>query len=105
MIAPVGYLDSPEECLQQEMEIDFQELDGHVWIVGSAGSGKSLTLETILTSLAVTHSPDEVNFYILEYGAGQLLKFNKLPHTGVVIRSTDSENIVNPIVKTTNRQS
>jgi len=98
LIAPVGFLDSPEECLQEEMEINFEELDGHLWIVGSPGSGKAMTLETILLSLALTNTPEEASFYILEYGAGQLLKFNKLPHTGAVIRSTDPEEILDKLL-------
>jgi DNA segregation ATPase FtsK/SpoIIIE, S-DNA-T family len=95
---PVGFLDSPEECLQEEMEIDFKDQDGHLWIVGSPGSGKAMTVETILLSLALTHTPEEANFYILEYGAGQLLKFNKFPHTGAVIRSTDSEELLDKLL-------
>jgi S-DNA-T family DNA segregation ATPase FtsK/SpoIIIE len=91
MFAPVGFLDSPKECLQEEMEIDFEGQDGHLWIVGAPGSGKAMTVETILFSLALTHTPEEVWFYILEYGAGQLLKFESLPHTGAVLRSTDPE--------------
>ena len=98
LIAPVGFLDSPEECLQEEMEINFKELDGHLWIVGSPGSGKAMTLETILLSLALTHTPEEASFYILEYGAGQLLKFKKMPHTGAVIRSTDPEEILDKLL-------
>jgi len=90
MLAPVGYLDSPQECIQEEMLLDFEDQDGHLWIAGAPGSGKAMTLETILLSLALTHTPEQVQFYILEYGAGHLLKFDALPHTGAVLRPTDS---------------
>ena len=38
-----------------------------VVVLGSPGSGKAMTIETILLSLALTHTPEEANFYILEY--------------------------------------
>jgi S-DNA-T family DNA segregation ATPase FtsK/SpoIIIE len=98
LIAPIGFIDSPKECLQQEMEIDFDDQDGHLWIIGSPGSGKAMTLETILLSLALTHTPEQVWFYILEYGAGQLLKYDALPHTGAVLRSTDPEERLDKLI-------
>lgn len=90
-LTPVGFLDFPRECLQDVMTIDFNDQDGHLWIVGAPGSGKSMTLETILLSLALTNTPEQVQFYILEFGAGRLLKFETLPHTGAVIRLTDPD--------------
>jgi len=98
LIAPVGFLDSREECLQEAMEINFEELDGHLWIVGSPGSGKAMTMETILLSLALTRTPEEASFYILEYGAGHLLKFSHLPHTGAVIRLTDPKELLDKLL-------
>ena len=91
LLTPVGFLDFPQECLQDVMVIDFNDQDGHLWIVGAPGSGKSMTLETILLSLALTNTPEQVQFYILEYGAGRLLKYETLPHTGAVIRLTDPD--------------
>jgi S-DNA-T family DNA segregation ATPase FtsK/SpoIIIE len=89
LLIPVGFQDSPQECIQKEMEVDFDDQDGHLWIVGAAGSGKAMTLETILLSLALTHTPAQAWFYILEFGAGRLFHFECLPHCGAVIRSTD----------------
>ena len=100
LIAPVGFLDSPKECLQEELEIDFEERDGHLWIVGGAGSGKAMTVETILFSLALTHTPEEIHYYILDFGAGgRLQKFDNIPHTGAIFHSTDSDEYLNRILK------
>lgn len=92
LLTPVGFLDFPQECLQEVMSIDFEDQDGHLWIVGVLGSGKSMTLETILLSLALSNTPEQVQFYIIEYGAGRLLKYETLPHTGAVIRLTDPDS-------------
>lgn len=99
LIAPIGYFDSPRECLQAELEIDFEERDGHLWIVGAPGSGKAMTVESILLSLALTHTPEEVHFYALDYGAGgRLQKFESLPHTGTILPSTHSEEQLNRLL-------
>jgi S-DNA-T family DNA segregation ATPase FtsK/SpoIIIE len=93
LATPVGYLDFPKDCKQRPLVIDFTDQDGHLWIVGSPGSGKAMSLTTILLSLAVTHTPEEVNFYVLEYGAGSLKLFENLPHTGAVIRLDEKERL------------
>lgn len=93
LTVPIGYVDIPSECLQQVLEIDFLRQDGHLWIVGAPGSGKTMALTTLLLSLALTHTPDEVNFYILEFGSGTLRVMDNLPHTGSVIRVQEKEKV------------
>ncbi len=86
LIAPIGEVDMPRECRQEQLILDFGDQDGHLWIVGSAGSGKELVLSSLLLTLAHTHTPEELQFYMLELGAGDLKQFESLPHTGAVIR-------------------
>ena len=93
LIAPIGYLDIPEECVQDVLEVDFKDKDGHLWIIGSPGSGKGMVLTTTLLALAQTHTPEEVHFYLLDFGAGALRAFDTLPHTGAVIRPSEKERI------------
>jgi len=93
LTVPIGYVDIPNECLQEVLEIDFLRQDGHLWIVGAPGSGKAMALNTLLLSLALTHTPEEVQFYILEFGAGTLRLMDGLPHTGSVIRLQEKEKI------------
>lgn len=93
LTAPLGYEDIPNECLQQVLEIDFLRQDGHLWIVGAPGSGKAMALTTLLTSLALTHTPEEVQFYILEFGSGTLRVMDGFPHTGSVIRLQEKEKV------------
>lgn len=92
-IAPVGYVDYPAECRQEILEIDFKQQDGHLWIAGAPGSGKAMTLSSLILSLALTHTPDEAQFYILEFGSGSLRQLEGLPHVGSVIRLQEKEKI------------
>jgi len=91
--APIGYLDIPDECIQIPLMIDFKEADGHLWVVGNPGTGKSMALRTLMLSMAYCHRPDEVQFYVLDFGDGSLRSMENLPHTGSVIRVQHRERI------------
>lgn len=93
LIIPVGYLDKPDECIQEPLNIDFNDKDGHLWIVGAPGSGKSTALTSLLLSLALTHSPEEAQIYVLDFGSGTLKLLEELPHVGSVIRLQEKEKI------------
>jgi S-DNA-T family DNA segregation ATPase FtsK/SpoIIIE len=86
LIAPLGALDLQQECRQEMLLFNLDDQDGHLWVVGSAGSGRESSLSALLMSLALTHTPAEARFYILELGSGELNQFESLPHTGAVIR-------------------
>ena len=92
-VANIGRLEFPQDCFQKPFEIDFKQKDGHLWVIGSPGSGKSQTLGSLILSLASAHRPDELQFYILEFGAGELMQFGALPHTGAVIRIGEAERV------------
>lgn len=82
LVAFLGDVDMPQACLQELLQVDFEERDGHLWIVGT---GKDTALTSLVMSLALTKTPEQLQFYMLELGAGELHQFEKLPHTGAVI--------------------
>lgn len=92
-LIPTGFVDIPSRCQQRTFSLDFNEGGGHLWVVGSPGSGKSLTLLSIAVSLAMTHSPDVAHVYVLEFGMGALSCLAAFPHTGAVIKSHEAERI------------
>ncbi len=64
----------------------------HGLIVGATGSGKSELLRTIVTSLAITHDPDTVNFVLVDFkGGASFADFAKLPHVAGVITNLQSD--------------
>lgn len=53
----------------------------HGLIAGMTGSGKSEILQTIILSLALNYSPEDVGFFLIDYKGGGMSKlFEKLPH-------------------------
>lgn len=52
----------------------------HLLIGGSTNSGKSVGLRSLITSIAYNKSPSEVNFILIDVGAGDLMIFEGMPH-------------------------
>lgn len=66
----------------------------HGLIAGTTGSGKSELLQTYLLSIAVSFSPADINFFMIDYkggGTGNLLKH--LPHCAGVISNLSGKQI------------
>src|SRR5690606_9947008 len=55
--------------------------------------GKSTAVRTLLTALALTHTPEEVGFYCLDFGGGTLPALSGLPHMGGVATRLDTDGI------------
>ena len=90
---PVGVVDRPFEQRRDPLLADLSGAGGHVGIAGGPQSGKSTLLRTLITALAVTHSPREVQFYCLDFGGGSLTALTGLPHVGSVTGRVDVERI------------
>ena len=90
----IGEYDDPNNQSQELLTLPLS-VDGNTIIYGSTGSGKELMLSTIVYSCITEHTPEEVNFYILDFGAETLRSFARAPHVGDVIFSSEEEKINN----------
>ncbi|MCY2964135.1 MAG: FtsK/SpoIIIE domain-containing protein, partial [Planctomycetota bacterium] len=66
----------------------------HVLIAGKTGSGKSTLLNVIITDLALRYSPDEVEFYLIDFKKGVEFKTyatHQLPHARAIAIESDRE--------------
>ncbi len=91
--APIGMLDLPTEQKQEVFMLELLRFGGHMLIAGSAGSGKSFLLRTIITALSLSHSPADLNLYLIDFGGQALRVFEKMPHVGGIFNSADSDRI------------
>ncbi len=79
------------------IELDLKESaqDGmgpHGLLVGATGSGKSELLRTLVLALAVTHSPEILNFVLVDFkGGATFVALDRLPHTSAVITNLEEE--------------
>ncbi|WP_434600279.1 type VII secretion protein EccCa [Streptomyces sp. A5-4] len=93
LTVPVGIVDRPFDQLRDLLTVDLSGAGGHVAIAGGPQSGKSTLLRTLITTLALTHTPREVQFYCLDFGGGTLAALDELPHMSGVAARVDSERV------------
>ena len=77
----------------QNLEIG-QGTRQHALIAGKTGSGKSTLFHVIITNLAMRCSPEEVEFYLVDFKKGVEFKCygsRRLPHARVVAIESDRE--------------
>ncbi|WP_399895617.1 type VII secretion protein EccCa [Streptomyces sp. BBFR51] len=98
---PVGLVDKPFEQRREPLVVDLSGAEGHVGVAGGSQSGKSTLLRTLIASLALTHTPREVQFYCLDFGGGTLSGLSGLPHVGGVASRLDSERISRTVAEVT----
>jgi DNA segregation ATPase FtsK/SpoIIIE, S-DNA-T family len=85
---PLGTVDRPREQRRDTMTISLTGSAGHAAVVGGPRSGKSTLLRSMVTSLALTTTPLESQFYVLDFGGGTFAPMTGLPHVaGVGTRS------------------
>ncbi|MGW0859955.1 type VII secretion protein EccCa [Streptomyces sp. NPDC002690] len=98
---PVGLVDKPFEQRRDPLVVDLSGAEGHVGIAGGSQSGKSTLLRSLIASLALNHTPREVQFYCLDFGGGTLAGLSGLPHMGGVASRLDSERISRTVAEVT----
>ncbi|MGW0876559.1 type VII secretion protein EccCa [Streptomyces sp. NPDC002740] len=90
---PVGIVDRPFDQKRDLLTIDLSGSGGHLAVAGGPQSGKSTLVRNVITALALTHTPLEVQFYCLDFGGGTLAGLRGLPHVGSVAGRLDTERI------------
>jgi DNA segregation ATPase FtsK/SpoIIIE, S-DNA-T family len=91
--AVLGIIDRPFEQRRDPLWADLSGAAGHVAVVGAPRSGKSTVLRTLVSSLALLHTPAEVQFYVLDFGGGTLSALSGLPHVGGVAARAGGDQV------------
>jgi S-DNA-T family DNA segregation ATPase FtsK/SpoIIIE len=65
----------------------------HFLVAGATGSGKSVCINSLITSLLVTRTPDEVQFIMIDPKQVELSQYRGLPHLRLPV-VTDMEKVV-----------
>ncbi|HIV57199.1 MAG TPA: type VII secretion protein EccCa [Candidatus Stackebrandtia faecavium] len=67
----------------------------HGLMIGATGSGKSEALRTLVLALAAVHSPETLNFVLVDFkGGATFTRLDKLPHTSAVITNLSDELVL-----------
>ena len=87
---PLGTVDLPLEQRRETLVLDLSGAGGNFALVGGPQTGKSTALRTIVQSLSLTYTPQEVQFYVMDFGGGTFAGFAGAPHVaGIATRDTE----------------
>ncbi|MGW8529443.1 MULTISPECIES: type VII secretion protein EccCa [Nocardiopsidaceae] len=82
------------------LELDLKEsalggMGPHGMLIGATGSGKSELLRTLVLGLALTHSPETLNFVLVDFkGGATFIGLDQLQHTSALITNLADEAIL-----------
>ncbi|MEU3269278.1 type VII secretion protein EccCa [Saccharomonospora sp. NPDC006951] len=99
MVVPVGVVDKPFEQSRDLHVVDLSGAGGHVGVAGGPQSGKSNLLRTLISAIALTHTPAEAQFYCLDFGGGTLSALDGLPHIGGIAGRLQAERVARTIAE------
>ncbi|OBA57213.1 type VII secretion protein EccC [Mycobacterium sp. 1100029.7] len=90
---PIGVVDRPYDQRRDALVVDLSGAQGNVAVVGGPQSGKSTAIRTMIMAAAATHTPEQLQFYCLDFGGGTLGSMTNLPHVGSVAGRMDADRI------------
>ena len=89
----VGIYDDPDSQYQGPAQFDFCEQN--TMIIGASGTGKTNLIQVLIRQFCSQFSPNEINFYILDFGAMYLKNYEALNHIGGVVTISEEERLKN----------
>ncbi len=87
----IGLVDRPFEQRHERLTIELSGAAGNIAVVGAPRSGKSTTIQTVVSALAATHDAGAIQFYCLDFGGGALAALAELPQVGSVAGRQDAD--------------
>ncbi len=90
---PIGVVDRPYDQRRDVLGLDISGALGNVAVVGGPQSGKSTAMRTLIMAAAATHTPEQLQFFCLDFGGGTLGSVTNLPHVGGVAGRMDADRI------------
>ncbi|MFN8044883.1 MAG: type VII secretion protein EccCa [Dermatophilaceae bacterium] len=88
---PIGIVDRPLEQRRDLFVLRLSGAAGHVAVVGGPRSGRSTFARSLLCSIALTTTPIETQFYVLDFGGGTFTPLARLAHVAGVANRNEPE--------------
>jgi S-DNA-T family DNA segregation ATPase FtsK/SpoIIIE len=85
---PIGVVDRPREQRHDPLIVRLDGPTGHAAVIGAPRSGTSSLLRTVVSGLALTSTPEEAEFLLIDLAGRDLMALAGLPH---VIAAADRQ--------------
>jgi DNA segregation ATPase FtsK/SpoIIIE, S-DNA-T family len=92
LTATLAVLDLPAAQTRRNYEIDLDQM-GHLVIAGSARSGRTTALRTIVGGLAASTSVRDLHLYAIDCAGGSMAALSAFPHCGASISAHEHERV------------
>lgn len=90
----IGEYDIPSNQEQRILTLPLSK-EGNATVFGASGSGKENFVTTMIYSSMLYYKPEELNYYIIDFGSGALKMFKDCPLVGDILTVDDEEKINN----------
>ena len=89
---PIGQTTDGAPIILDIKESAQQGMGPHGVMIGATGSGKSEVLRTLVLALAMTHSPEQLNFVLVDFkGGATFAGMAGMPHVSAIITNLGDE--------------
>ena len=92
----VGEYDDPSAQNQNALKVEFSSV-GNALVYGITGSGKEDFITSLVYSCMVSYTPEEVNFYLLDFGSETLRVLKDSPYVGDIVFLSEQDKLINLI--------
>ncbi|GAA1327417.1 type VII secretion protein EccCa [Leucobacter albus] len=100
LTVPLGIVDVPLQQRRDTLALDLSGAQGNLAIVGAPLSGKSTAARSLLAALALTHTPHEVQAFVIDFG-GSFAGLTGLPHLAGLATRSEPEVIRRTVAEVT----
>ena len=90
----IGELDNPSNQEQLLLTMPITK-EGNALVYGASGSGKENLITTIIYSSMLSYTPEEINYYVIDFGSGSLKMLFDSPIVGDIIPGDHEEKVIN----------
>ena len=100
LTVPLGVVDVPLQQRRDTLTLDLSGAAGNLAIVGAPLSGKSTAARSLVAALALTHTPHEVQCFVIDFG-GSFAGLRDLPHIAGIATRSEPEVIRRTVAEVT----
>ena len=90
--AIIGEYDAPESQKQGLLTLNLND-KGNCIVYGNDSTERENLLDSLIYSTLITSSPEEINYYVIDYGSEVLRKYRKAPHFGGMVFAEEKDEL------------